>query len=251
MYFTIIIPTYNSANTIKAAIDSVLMQSFTSFEIVLLDACSTDTTIQIAKSFNDTRIIIHSEKDNGVYDAMNKGITYATGDIIGILNSDDFYPGENIIEEVVKIFNTTNCDALYGDLVFVDSVQTNKIYRKWIAGSYSDQLFLKGWMPPHPTFFVRKEIYNQYGKFNTTLKSSADYELMVRLLYLHKIKVGYLHGTLVHMRIGGQSTKSLSNRLKANYEDYQAWRLNSLKPKWYTLLLKPIRKIKQFYFPKF
>ena len=250
MKVSIITATYNSAATVADTLHSVKKQTYPAIEHIIIDGLSNDNTLQIVSGFNHVQQVI-SEKDTGIYDAMNKGITYATGDIIGILNSDDFYPGENIIEEVVKIFNTTNCDALYGDLVFVDSVQTNKIYRKWIAGSYSDQLFLKGWMPPHPTFFVRKEIYNQYGKFNTTLKSSADYELMVRLLYLHKIKVGYLHGTLVHMRIGGQSTKSLSNRLKANYEDYQAWRLNSLKPKWYTLLLKPIRKIKQFYFPKF
>lgn len=250
MKVSIITATYNSAATVADTLHSIQKQTYPAIEHIIIDGLSNDNTLQIVSGFNHVQQVI-SEKDTGIYDAMNKGITYATGDIIGILNSDDFYPGENIIEEVVKIFNTTNCDALYGDLVFVDSVQTNKIYRKWIAGSYSDQLFLKGWMPPHPTFFVRKEIYNQYGKFNTTLKSSADYELMVRLLYLHKIKVGYLHGTLVHMRIGGQSTKSLSNRLKANYEDYQAWRLNSLKPKWYTLLLKPIRKIKQFYFPKF
>jgi len=250
MKVSIITATYNSAATVADTLHSVQKQTYPAIEHIIIDGLSNDNTLQIVSGFNHVQQVV-SEKDTGIYDAMNKGITYATGDIIGILNSDDFYPGENIIEEVVKIFNTTNCDALYGDLVFVDSVQTNKIYRKWIAGSYSDQLFLKGWMPPHPTFFVRKEIYNQYGKFNTTLKSSADYELMVRLLYLHKIKVGYLHGTLVHMRIGGQSTKSLSNRLKANYEDYQAWRLNSLKPKWYTLLLKPIRKIKQFYFHKF
>ncbi len=249
MKVSIITATYNSAATVADTLYSIQKQTYPAIEHIIIDGLSNDNTLQIVSGFNHVQQVI-SEKDTGIYDAMNKGITYATGDIIGILNSDDFYPAENIIEEVVKIFNTTNCDALYGDLVFVDSVQTNKIYRKWIAGSYSDQLFLKGWMPPHPTFFVRKEIYNQFGKFNTTLKSSADYELMVRLLYLHKIKVGYLHGTLVHMRIGGQSTKSLSNRLKANYEDYQAWRLNSLKPKWYTLLLKPIRKIKQFYFPK-
>ena len=250
MKVSIITATYNSAATVADTLYSIQKQTYPAIEHIIIDGLSNDNTLQIVSGFNHVQQVV-SEKDTGIYDAMNKGITYATGDIIGILNSDDFYPAENIIEEVVKIFNTTNCDALYGDLVFVDSVQTNKIYRKWIAGSYSDQLFLKGWMPPHPTFFVRKEIYNQFGKFNTTLKSSADYELMVRLLYLHKIKVGYLHGTLVHMRIGGQSTKSLSNRLKANYEDYQAWRLNSLKPKWYTLLLKPIRKIKQFYFPKF
>ncbi len=250
MKVSIITATYNSAATVADTLHSIQKQTYPAIEHIIIDGLSNDNTLQIVSGFNHVQQVV-SEKDTGIYDAMNKGITYATGDIIGILNSDDFYPGENIIEEVVKIFNTTNCDALYGDLVFVDSVQTDKIYRKWIAGSYSDQLFLKGWMPPHPTFFVRKEIYNQYGKFNATLKSSADYELMVRLLYLHKIKVGYLHGTLVHMRIGGQSTKSLSNRLKANYEDYQAWRLNSLKPKWYTLLLKPIRKIKQFYFPKF
>ncbi len=250
MRVSIITATYNSAATVADTLHSIQKQTYPAIEHIIIDGQSKDNTLQIVSGFKHVQHVV-SENDEGIYDAMNKGIAIASGDIIGILNSDDFYERENVIEQVVQIFNTTKCDAVYGDLVFVDSVQTNKIYRRWIAGGYNEELFLKGWMPPHPTFFVRKEVYNQYGLFNTTLKSSADYELMIRLLYLHKIKVQYLPGTLVHMRSGGQSTKSVLNRLKANYEDYQAWRLNSLKPKWYTLLLKPIRKIKQFYFPEF
>jgi glycosyltransferase len=250
MKVSIITATYNSAATVSDTLLSVQKQTYPAIEHIIIDGLSNDNTLQIVSGFNHVHQVV-SEKDEGIYDAMNKGIAYTTGDIIGILNSDDFYADENIIEKVVQIFNTTKCDAVYGDLVFVDAVQTNKVSRKWIAGGYNEELFLKGWMPPHPTFFVRKEIYNQFGKFITTLKSSADYELMIRFLYLHKIKVKYLPATLVHMRSGGQSTKSVLNRLKANYEDYQAWRLNSLKPKWYTLLLKPIRKIKQFYFSEF
>ena len=249
MKVSIITATYNSASTLADTLLSVEKQSYPLIEHIIIDGQSNDNTLQVVGEFNHIHQVV-SEKDKGIYDAMNKGIAFATGDIIGILNSDDFYADENVIEQVVKIFQTTNCDAVYGDLVFVDPLQTNKIARKWIAGKYSDQLFLKGWMPPHPTFFVRRDIYNQYGKFNLSLKSSADYELMVRLFFLHKIKVEYLPGILVHMRSGGQSTKSFMNRIKAHQEDYQAWRLNNLNPKWYTLFLKPIRKVKQFFYSK-
>ncbi len=249
MKVSIITATYNSAATVADTLASVQRQTYSNVEHIVVDGKSTDETLMIVAKAGHTGPII-CEEDNGIYDAMNKGIQLTQGNIIGILNSDDFYAHENVIAEVVKIFEKTGCDAVYGDLIFVHPENPRKILRKWIAGGYDNTLFLKGWMPPHPTFFVKKEMYAKYGHFNISLKSSADYELLLRMMYMHKIKVAYLPDVLVHMRSGGQSTKSLSNRIKAHKEDYAAWSINNLKPRWYTLLLKPIRKIKQFLYPR-
>ena len=246
---SIITATFNSASTIADTLESVRIQTYPTIEHIIVDGLSTDNTLTIVNNAQRIEQVV-SEKDNGIYDAMNKGIALTNGEIIGILNSDDFYAHEKVIEEVVALFEQTDCDAVYGNLIFVHPDNPKKVLRKWIAGGYDLNLFLKGWMPPHPTFFVKKSIYDQLGNFNIALRSSADYELLLRFLYVNKIKVEYLHDVLVHMRSGGQSTKSFSNRIKAHKEDYMAWRLNGLTPKWYTLMLKPVRKIKQFLFPR-
>lgn len=249
MTLSIITATYNSANTVADTLASVQKQTYTNVEHIIVDGCSTDNTLAIIKNAHHQGTIV-SEKDNGIYDAMNKGISLTHGEIVGILNSDDFFAHEKVLERVVDVFNTTGCDAVYGDLFFVHPNNPSKILRKWIAGGYDVNLFLKGWMPPHPTFFVKRSVYEKYGVFNTSLKSSADYELLLRFLYMHKINVQYLPEVLVNMRSGGQSTKSISNRIRAHKEDYLAWSLNGLKPRWFTLLLKPVRKIKQFLYPR-
>jgi glycosyltransferase involved in cell wall biosynthesis len=249
MKVSIITATFNSASTIADTLESVCIQTYPAIEHIIVDGLSTDETLTIVQNAQRISKVV-SEKDNGIYDAMNKGIALTNGEIIGILNSDDFYAHEKVIEEVVALFEQTNCDAVYGNLIFVHPDNPKKILRKWIAGGYDLNLFLKGWMPPHPTFFVKKSVYDQLGNFNIALRSSADYELLLRFLYVNKIKVEYLHDVLVHMRSGGQSTKSFSNRIKAHKEDYMAWRLNGITPKWYTLMLKPVRKIKQFLFPR-
>ena len=249
MKVSIITATFNSASTIADTLESVRIQTYPTIEHIIVDGLSTDETLTIVNNAQRIEQVV-SEKDKGIYDAMNKGIALTNGDIIGILNSDDFYAHENVIQEVVEMFEKTGCDAVYGNLIFVHPDNPKKILRKWIAGGYDLNLFLKGWMPPHPTFFVKKSIYDQLGNFNIALRSSADYELLLRFLYVNKIKVEYLHDVLVHMRSGGQSTKSFSNRIKAHKEDYMAWRLNGITPKWYTLMLKPVRKIKQFLFPR-
>ena len=249
MKVSIITATFNSASTIADTLESVRIQTYPTIEHIIVDGLSTDNTLTIVNNAQRIEQVV-SEKDNGIYDAMNKGIALTNGEIIGILNSDDFYAHEKVIEEVVALFEQTNCDAVYGNLIFVHPDNPKKILRKWIAGGYDLNLFLKGWMPPHPTFFVKKSVYDQLGNFNIALRSSADYELLLRFLYVNKIKVEYLHDVLVHMRSGGQSTKSFSNRIKAHKEDYMAWRLNGITPKWYTLMLKPVRKIKQFLFPR-
>ncbi len=246
MTVSIITATYNSATTIKDTLQSVQQQTYPFIEHIIVYGVSTDNTLDIV-AVSAHKGFVHQGKDKGIYDAMNKGISLCNGDIIGILNSDDFYADETVIEKVVALFKDTNCKAVYGDLVYVDANNTNQITRTWISGDYRKNNFLYGWMPPHPTFFVRKELYQQFGTFNLALWGAADYELMLRFLYKHNVETAYLNKVLVHMRSGGQSNVSIKNRIRANMEDRKAWKLNALKPRWYTLFLKPIRKITQFF----
>jgi glycosyltransferase len=244
---SIITVTYNSEKTIRDTLASVAAQDYSTIEHIIVDGLSTDKTISIVKEYPHVAKII-SEKDEGIYDAMNKGIKASTGDVIGCLNSDDFYVSSSIIRNVMDTLSAEKTDSLYGDLVYVHPIQTQKILRSWRAGKYYPRKFLFGWMPPHPTFFVRRDVYDTLGLFNTTLKSAADYELMLRFLFKSRITVSYLAKTLVKMRAGGMSNASMKNRINANREDRESWRVNNIHPYFYTLWLKPVRKIVQFVF---
>jgi glycosyltransferase len=243
---TIITVCYNSEKTIEDTIQSVINQDYPNIEHIIIDGLSTDNTLEIVNKYKDKITKVVSEKDKGLYEAINKGINLATGDIIANLNSDDFYIDTNVIEEVVAKMEFDKTDTLYADLYYVDATDTNKITRHWKSGDYKVGLFFKGWMPPHPTFFVKKEVYANYGKFNLAFKSAADYELMLRFIHKHQCSISYLPRVVVKMRIGGVSNSSLLNRIKANREDKKAWIINGLKPKPYTLLFKPLSKIGQF-----
>ncbi len=170
----------------------------------------------------------------------------ATGDVIGILNADDFYPSDDVLAKVSAVFSDPKVEACYGDLKYVDPVNVNKTVRYWKSGNYNQKKFYSGWMPPHPTFFVRRSIYEKYGAFNLDLGTAADYELMLRLLLKHGINAVYIPDVLVHMRTGGKSNLSLLNRLRANRMDRRAWSVNGLKPYLWTIPLKPLRKMSQW-----
>jgi len=248
MKVSIITVVYNSENFIvKDAINSVRSQDYQDIEYIVIDGASTNGTLEILKENQDSIDILVSEPDKGIYDAINKGINLATGDIIGILNSDDMYLNDKVISRVVEEFKTKNVDSTYADLVYVDPVNTDIIERHWISGEYKENLFKSGWMPPHPTFFVKKEIYKKYGVFNTELRSAADYELMLRFIHVNKISISYIPEIIVKMRSGGYSGQSLSHRLFANREDRRAWEINNVKPSFFTLFLKPLRKIPQYF----
>lgn len=246
MRVSIITVSYNSAATIGDTIRSVVDQSYSDREYIIVDGASKDDTSTIVNSFGSKISVFVSEKDKGIYDAMNKGVALAKGEIIGILNSDDFYSDENVIRDVVRYIQESGADALYADLDYVDQQDTKKIVRRWKAGPYREGIFKKGWMPPHPTFFIKREAYEKFGSYNLALRSAADYELMLRMLHKHKLKVTYLPRTIIHMRTGGQSNVTLKNRIKANMEDRLAWKMNDLKPGWFTLTWKPLRKLGQF-----
>lgn len=241
---TIITATYNSAQTIADTLQSVAQQKGVEVEHLIIDGGSKDNTAKIVQQF--PKVKWHSEPDQGLYDAMNKGLQKAQGDIIGILNSDDFYPDDQVLSDVLKQFQDPLIDAVYGDLHYVDPLDTQKIVRRWKSGIFRPNAFRYGWMPPHPTFFVRRRVYEQYRHFNLTFRTSADYELMLRFLHKHKIQVAYLPRVLVKMRVGGLSNSSFQHRLKANREDRRAWAVNGLKVPFYTTWLKPLRKLRQW-----
>ena len=247
MKVSIITITYNSESTLIDAVDSVLSQTYSNIEYIIVDGNSTDSTLSIIHSYKNKIYKVVSEKDNGLYDALNKGIAIATGDVIGILHSDDFYVNHKVIENIVSLFNLKNVDAVYADLCYVDKKNKTKVIRKWKSGQYKPGMFKHGWMPPHPTFFVKKGIYQKYGTFNLDLKSSADYELMLRFIHKHHIKLAYLPEIIVNMRLGGKSNVSLINRIRANNEDRKAWKINNQKPYFFTVYLKPLRKLIQFF----
>ena len=248
---TIITVVFNGEDTIRDCIESVIGQSYPAIEYVIIDGKSTDKTPEIIANFGTKIDVFLSEKDNGIYDAMNKGIARSTGEIIGILNADDFYRDPFVIEKIVATLNATQADGVYGDLVYVDNKNTTKIKRYWKSGEFRRTQFLYGWMPPHPTFFLKRALYKRFGNYRTDLGSAADYELMLRMLYKWHVKIAYLPEVITIMRLGGVSNKAIGNRIQANHNDRAAWQRNGLKPYWFTLYLKPLRKVLQFvYKPK-
>jgi glycosyltransferase involved in cell wall biosynthesis len=249
MKTSIITVTLNSGDTIRMTLDSVFLQRDADIEHIVIDGNSRDNTLSILKEYEAkcTYLKFVSERDNGLYDAMNKGIAMATGDIIAILNAGDFYANGFVIKRVVEVFEKEDTQSVYGDLVYTKGIDTENIVRFWKSGNFDKKKMYQGWMPPHPTFFLKKELYDKYGNFNTSLEISADYELILRLLLKHGISSTYIPKILVFMPVGGVSNASLKNRWKANREDRQAWKINNLKPKFYTAIWKPLSKLKQFF----
>ena len=245
MKISIITATYNSAKTVRDTLESIKNQAYPHVEHLVIDGLSTDETLQIVHQFSNVAKVI-SEKDEGIYDAMNKGLQLVSGEVIGILNSDDMYIDNEVLNEVAAIFEDDSVDACYADLQYVKEMDTNKLVRNWKSGNFTKKAFLYGWMPPHPTLFLRRRVYDKVGNFNLLLKSAADYELMLRVFVRHDFKIRYLPRVIVKMRTGGASNSSLRKRVSANKEDRLAWKINNLKPYFFTLYLKPIRKIFQF-----
>ena len=247
MKISIITACLNNADTIEETIRSVVEQKNVELEYMVVDGVSTDGTLAIIEKYKSQISKFISEKDGGIYFALNKGIEMATGEVIGFLHADDVYANQNILAQVMETFTKKKSDAVYGNLHYVDRNDIFKTIRNWKAGEYNEGLFRKGWMPPHPTFFLRKICYEKFGMFNTSFHSAADYELMLRMIHKNKISISYLQEVLVKMRVGGTSNVTLKNRIKANREDRRAWKINGLKPGLFTLVRKPLSKISQYF----
>ena len=245
MKISVITVCFNAAETIADTIESIRCQSHPDIEYIVVDGGSTDETLSIIERNRDVISVLITGPDNGMYDAANKGISSAAGEIVGMLNADDFYADKDVLKDVASSVED-GCDAVYGDLHYVDREHPQTIKRNWISGSFDRKSFLSGWMPPHPTFFLRKNAYESYGMFRLDFESAADYELMLRMLYKHSLKPRYIDRVLVKMRVGGKSNVSIANRIRANREDRKAWTINGLKAAWYTLYLKPLSKLNQY-----
>jgi len=246
MKISIITTVFNNKEFIEDCIKSILEQSYENIEYIIIDGASTDGTIEIIKKYNHKISKWISEPDSGMYDALNKGIRIASGDVIGFLHADDFYAHGRVIENVMDTFRKENIDACYGNLQYVSKEDKNRVIRHWKSSIYKNSKFRYGWHPPHPTLFIKKEIYNKFGYFNTSLSIAADYELMLRFFEKYKISTSYIPQVLIKMRLGGKSNKSLKNILIQTYEDYKAWKLNGLNGGFVAVLLKKFSKVPQF-----
>lgn len=244
---SVVTVSFNNASTIRQTIDSVLSQSWPKVEYWVIDGGSRDGTVEILQSYGN-RIKWISEPDDGLYHAMNKGWEKAENEYVGFLNADDFFAGPGALAQLVQTLKKhPDAWAVYGDIAYVKADKPEKMVRYWKAGPYHRNSFRWGWMPPHPAFYLRKDAFLFFQGFNTLdFTSAADYELMLRMLYRNRLPAVYSPGIKVMMRTGGISNRSFSNRLRANREDALAWEINHLKPEFYTLWLKPLRKIFQY-----
>lgn len=243
---TIITPAFNSAATIKDTIQSVLEQDYNNIEYIIVDGGSNDGTGEIINRHIDRISIFISEPDNGIYHAMNKGIARATGDIIALLNSDDCFANNSVVSTMVNYMEKNELDAAYADLEYFKSDNPDRVTRKWKPGEYVKGSFRLGWVPPHPTFFCRKIIYQQYGDYLETFKIAADFELMLRLMEKYNIKTGYLPEVTVKMRTGGKANR-IRGILKGNMEILKAFRLNRISVSPLFFCVKPAAKLKQLF----
>jgi glycosyltransferase involved in cell wall biosynthesis len=248
MKISLITVTYNAEEFIHECVQSVVNQTYGNIEHIIIDGNSSDHTISIIHNFRSAATRIISEPDKGIYDAMNKGIALATGDIIGILNADDFFPNPYVLEKIAHTFEEKNSQIVYGNLWFIDRKLPHKLVRKWKSSRYRKNLFQWGWMPAHPTFYVRKELFAQFGNYNEKFRCAADYELMLRFLHTCQASAFYIDELLVVMRTGGISNKSLGNVISANWNALKAMHANHIPVPLLSFFLKPARKIFQYLF---
>ncbi len=244
MKFSIITATLNNKDTIKKTIESVISQTYQDIEYIIVDGCSHDGTLHEIAPYKDKISLIISEKDKGIYYALNRGIKNASGDIIAFLHADDFYSNSQVIEHIAERFKSEKCDSVYGDLNYLR--KSGKTLRSWKAGEFEKRKIKNGWMPPHPTFFVKKNIYDKHGIFDTDYNIAADYDLMLRFLWKYNISTSYLSEVLINMRVGGKSNKNLKNIFNKSREDYKIikeLKVGGIK----TLALKNLSKISQFW----
>ena len=243
--FSIITVSYNSKNTIAKTIESVLSQTYSNIEYIIIDGGSKDGTCEVINRYTERISHVVSERDRGIYDAINKGINFATGNLIGILHSDDFYSNETVLEKVASVFVDKNVDAVFADLIYVHPDNLDRVVRYYSAAGFTPGKFTYGLMPPHPTFFVRREVYEKYGLFKTDYKIAADFELLARFLVRHKVSYHYLPEVIVKMRPGGLSTRNFKSNWILNKEIIRACRENNISTNYLKVYSKYLTKVFQ------
>ncbi len=245
MKISVITVCLNSAETLRDNLESVKNQTYEDIEHIIIDGGSSDNTLEILNSFKNNLVVV-SEKDSGIYNAMNKGISLARGEIIGFLNSDDYFYNHDIVEEYADGFSSLSNKIIFGDLQFI-SRENKRSIRSWVSSEFSDKKINYGWVPPHPTFYARKELFENYGGFDESLRFAADYDLMIRFLKEFPENNLYLKGYKVKMRYGGETTKNLANIVLGNKEILFSLKKNGFKVGPFFLMKKFIYKISQFF----
>jgi glycosyltransferase involved in cell wall biosynthesis len=242
---SIITVSYNAQDTIEETIISVINQNFIELEYIVIDGASTDNTVKIIKKYLDKIFYFVSEPDKGMYDAINKGIEISTGEVIGILNSDDIFSNNNIVSQIENAFLNKNIDAIFADISFV---KNNFIIRKLSSYKWNPRYFEFGIMPAHPTFYCKRNLFKQYGNYKIDFAIAADFELMLRFIYINRIRFLYLPLNMVNMKLGGKSTRGFKSLYVINKEIYKSFILNGVKTNYLKIYLKYFLKIFEFKF---
>lgn len=245
MKISVVTAVFNRATTIGEALDSVGAQTYGNVEHVVQDGGSTDGTLAIIERHTRPSLRLESASDRGIYDAINKGIARATGEVIGLMHSDDFFASHSVLETVARAFEDPQIDGVYGDLDYVAADDPKRIIRCWRSGDYSPSRLRRGWMPPHPTLYLRREVFERWGSYDTDMRIAADYDAILRWLGTGRIQLAYVPQVLVKMRLGGESNRSLGRILRKSREDYIALRRNNVGGV-RALALKNLSKIGQF-----
>lgn len=247
--FSIITAVFNRAETIRNAVQSVQVQTYTNVEHVVVDGASTDGTLDILKENLGANAVFLSEPDKGIYDALNKGLALATGDIIGFMHSDDSYANERVLETVARAFEVSDIDGVYADVLFFRPAAPDKPVRRYRSDRFSADRLAWGWMPAHTTLFLRRRVYEKYGHFNITYKIAADFEFIARILADRKVELTYIPEVLVHMDTGGASTVGLKNTIRLNQEVKRACAENGIRTNWFKILSKYPLKMLEYIYP--
>ncbi len=228
MKISVITAVHNRRDTLAGAVRSLQAQTHDNFEHVVMDARSTDGSLELLEELADARMKLVSERDDGIYDALNKGMARATGDIIGLMHSDDFFASDTVLELVARAFKERDVDAVYGDLDYVSASDPDRVVRHWVSGEYSRSKLKRGWMPPHPALYVRREVVDQWGGYDTTYQIAADYDAILRWFGRGQISARYVPRVFVKMRVGGESNRSIERVVRKSREDYRALRANKI-----------------------
>lgn len=243
---SVVTAVYNRHKTVGQALDSVFSQSYPMVESIVIDGASTDGTLAVLEPYRSRLGVLISEHDQGIYDALNKGIKHASGDVVGFLHADDVFENSEVLAKVAASFQDPTVDAVYGDLVYVRHDDIGKVIRYWRSGLYDDGALARGWMPPHPTFYVRRSVYERLGGFDTRYRIAADYDSVLRFLAIGKVRTIYIPEVLVRMRAGGISNRSVSMVIRKSLEDFEILRRNKVGGV-VSLLQKNFRKLNQFW----